>query len=80
MGRAWIIKVDLYLLMFLKKRERELALFLRRISVYAVRDGAEHGHVKASLAERMRLNGQIHAKMCQNAAFSDYTDDWKYAL
>ncbi len=25
------------------------------------------------LAERMRLNGQIHAKMCQNVAFSDYS-------
>ncbi len=28
-----------------KKHERELALFLRRISVYALRDGAEHRHV-----------------------------------
>ncbi len=26
-----------------------------------------------ALAERMRLNGQIHAKMCQNAALSDYS-------
>ncbi len=25
------------------------------------------------LAERMRLNGQIHAKICQNAALSDYS-------
>ncbi len=56
-----------------KKRERELALFLRGIFVYALRDGAEHRHVKSSLAECMRLNGQIHAKMCQNAALSDYS-------
>ncbi len=56
-----------------KKRERELALFLRRISVYALRDGAEHRHVKSSLAERMHLKGQIHAKMCQNVALSDYS-------
>ncbi len=58
--------------MFLKSA-KELALFLRRIFVYALRDGAEHKHVKSSLAESMRLNGQIHAKMCQNAALSDYS-------
>ncbi len=50
-----------------KKRERELALFLRGIFVYALRDRSH------PLAERMRLNGQIHAKMCQNAALSDYS-------
>ncbi len=54
-----------------KKRERELALFLRRISVYALRNGAEHGHYL--LAELMRLNGQKRAKTCQNAALSDYS-------
>ncbi len=30
--------------------------------MYALRDGAEHRHVKSSLAERMRLNAQIHTK------------------
>ncbi len=34
---------------------------------------SETEHVKSSLAERMRLNAQIHANMCQNEAFSDYS-------
>ncbi len=41
--------------------------------MYALRDGAEHRHVKSSLAERMRLNAQIHTKMCQNVALRDYS-------
>ncbi len=56
--------------MFVKARKRTCAV-PPRIFVYALRDGAEHRHVKSSFS--MHLNGQIHAKMCQNAALRDYS-------